>query len=785
LFDYARPAAHFPHKDATSVNLPRLLLRLLLGHRLPHTAGTLSIPGNRASLRIHRDHWGVPYIEAQNDADAHFGVGFCHGQDRAFQMEMLLRLVRGTLAELVGPAALPVDRLSRRIGFHHAAGQQFAVLDSEVRETLEAYSHGVTAGATLGLPRRPHEFALLRSRPSPWTPLDSLGFIKVISFTLCANWDSELARLRVLRTDGPEALAALDPAYPEWLPITSPPGQAAGSGLARLSEEISAFLAVTGAGGGSNNWAVAASRTATGRPLLANDPHLSAGLPAHWYLAHVRTPEWAAAGATFPGGPNIVAGHNGHAAWGVTAGLIDNTDLFREQIGSDGCSVREGDRFVPCPVREEVIHVKGGETLTERVLVTPRGPIVSPALEAGDEALSLRALWLDPLPVRGLLTVHRTRNFAEFRRELAHWPLASQNVAYADTYGTIGWQMMGQAPRRRKGGGLIPQAGWEPDAGWEPSPVSFDEMPHDTNPACGFLATANTKPWPDGAGPYLGSDFIDGYRLAAINRSLSSRTDWDVTRTFALQMDQQTLAWEDVREAILAVPGAELLRDWDGRTAEDSSAASVFELFLVEMATRVVRTKAPKSAEYALGKGLSPITHYNFMCFRRTGHLARLLREQPAGWFNRSWPDEIADALAVVLRRLQEAHGEAKHWAWGRLRSLIMHHPLGRGRFLSRVFNLGPVPCGGDSDTINQASVLLLEPLEPTDNIASLRAVLDVGAWDNSRFVLPGGQSGNPLSPNYADMFPLWRRGEGVPIAWAEEEIRKVTRATLQLLPVS
>jgi len=774
------------------VNLPRLLCRLLLGRRLPRTSGTLNVPGLRAPIRIHRDSWGVPHVEAGNDVDAHFGVGFCQGQDRAFQLELLLRIVRGTLAELFGPAALPVDKLSRRIGFYRSAKEQLPVLDADVYEQLEAYSRGVVAGATIGLPRKPHEFVFLRSQPTPWTPLDSLGYIKLVSFTLCANWDAELARLKVLTADGPEALTALDPGYPDWLPVTSPPEQIAGTSVDRLSHDVAAFLAVTGAGGGSNNWAVAAHRTATGRPILANDPHLSAALPCHWYLVHVRTPEWAVAGATFLGGPNVVAGHNGHAAWGVTAGLIDNTDLFREQIGPDGTSVREGDRFVACPVREEVIRVKGGESVTERVLITPRGPIVGPALDVGDEALSLRALWLDPLPVRGLLTIHRARSFEEFRKELAHWPLSSQNVAYADASGTIGWQLMGQAPRRRKGWGTIPLPGWDMDAGWEADLVPYEEIPHLANPACGYIATANTKPQLDGTGPYLSSDFIDGYRLKAINRFLASRADWDVDLTLALQMDQLDLSWEDLRDLVLAAPaddpaaraGLDLLRAWDGRMSASSPAATVYQMFVVEMATRLVRAKAPKSAEYALGKGLSALTPYNFFCFRRTGYLVRLLKSQPAGWFARPWPVEIAAALAAAVRGLQELQGEDPNpWAWGQLRALLMHHPLGRNSSLGRIFNLGPIPCGGNTETINQASVLPLVPLEPADNIASMRAVIDVGAWDNSRFVLPGGQSGNPFSPHYGDQFPLWQRGEGIPIAWSPEEVRKATRATLELRP--
>ena len=774
------------------MNFPRLLLRLLLGRRLPVTQGNLRVPGLRASIRIHRDRWSIPYLEADNELDAYFGIGFCHGQDRTFQLELFLRVVRGTLSELVGRDALPIDRLSRRIGFYRAAAAQWPLLDAEVRDAIEAYARGVCAGATHGLPRRPHEFVLLGSRPVPWTPLDSLGVVKLISFTLASNWDIELARLKILLEDGPEALAALDPAYPSWLPATAPPGKEAGAALNRLAEELKSFTQLVRKGGGSNNWVVAASRTATGRPLVANDPHLDTRLPPHWYLLQARTPQWAVAGASFLGGPAVQAGHNGHAAWGVTAGMIDNTDLFREQIGPDGRSVRQGDSFVPCEVIEEVIAVKGESSVTEQVLITPRGPLISPALLGVSEALSLRAVWLDPHPLDGLLRLHRVRSFEEFRQVGEHWPAASWNMVYADQTGVIGWQMFGQAPKRRKGWGLIPLPGWEPDAGWEPDLVPASELPHVQDPSAGFVATANNQPLPDGVGPYLGADWLDGYRVAAIGRELSARADWDVPRTLALQMNQRAVAWDDLRDAVLSAPEGDadarqalaMLRGWNGHVSVDSPAAAVYELFLSEMEGRTARAKAPRSFAAALGEPFGPITPYNFLCYRRTGHLARLLREQPAGWFSRPWPEETADALAAVVRGLRSRHGsDPAGWAFGRLRPLILRHPLSRKSWLAPIFNLGPIPFGGDADTINQGAVLPLDPLAPVDNIASLRMAVDVGAWSNSRFSLPGGQSGNPLSPHYDDLFPLWQRGEGVPIAWTEQEIRQSARETLELTP--
>jgi penicillin amidase len=785
------------------VNFARRLLHLL-GRRLPRTQGSLHVSGLQAPVRIHRDRWGIPHIEADNELDACFAIGFCQGQDRAFQLELFLRVVRGTLSELVGRDALPIDRLARRIGFHRAARAQWPLLDADMQALMEAYARGVAAGATEGLPRRPHEFVLLRSRPTPWTPLDSLGVVKLISFTLASNWDIELARFKILIEDGAEALAALDPAYPAWHPVTAPPGQEAEPALDRLSEELKTFATLFGKGGGSNNWTLAASRTATGRPLLANDPHLDARLPPHWYLIHARTPRGAWAGATFLGGGAVQAGHNGFAAWGVTAGLIDQADLFREQIGPDGRSVRQGEQFVPCEVREEVIAIRGEGSVTEHVLITPRGPIITPAVQGSGEALSLRAVWLDPRPLDGLLRLHRVRSFTDLRKAAEHWPATAQNMVYADQTGAIGWQMFGLAPKRRKGWGLIPAPGWELGAGWEPDLVPAEQLPHAHNPPQGFLATANNQPLPDGVGPYLGSDWLDGYRVASIVRELNARSDWDVPKTMALQMNQRAVAWDEMRDAVLsggltppargadATPLAEadahqaleLLRAWNGHVAIDSPAATVYELFLAEMEGRTARAKAPRTFAIVLGAPLGPITPYNFLCYRRTGHLARLLREQPAGWFARPWPDEIADALASVIRRLRAEHGDdPSRWAFGRLRTLTLHHPITRKSWLAPFFNLGPFSYGGDADTINQGAVLPLDPLAPADNIASLRMVVDVGAWSNSRFSLPGGQSGNPLSPHYDDLLPLWLRGEGVPIAWTEDEVRRAAVQTLELLP--
>jgi len=774
------------------VDFARLAFGLLLGRRLPIAHGSLALRGISGSIEISRDRWGVPHIRAGSEADAWFGLGFCHGQDRAFQLESLLRLVRGTVAEVVGVDAIALDRLSRRIGFHRSAARQLPVLSDGVRASVEAYANGVTAGETAGLRHRPHELVLLRRRPTAWTAADVLAVGKLQACLMVSCWDTELARLRILADDGAEALAALDPSYPPNHPVTAPPGAPAGAAIDRLASDIARFTAATGVAGGSNSWALVGSRTATGRPLLANDPHLAPTLPSPWYLCHIQTPEWACAGASFAGAPGIAAGHNGLGAWGLTAGCVDNADLFLEQIGLDGRSVREGDAFVACPLHSEQIRVRGGQTVVEEVLETRRGPIIGPALDGEKRAISLRAVWLDALPLEGLLYLPRSRSFEQFRHCFASWPGPSLNMTYAHADGSIGWQLAGQAPKRRRGHGRLPTPGWLEDAGWEQQHIPFDEMPWVRNPSAGFVASANNRPLPAGEGPFLGEDWADGFRMARIVEALARRDDWDVAGTMALQLDQRSLVWRAIRERVLASPpqnpdtriALELLESWDGSVSATSAAASVFELFVSEMTLRIARAKAPRSYAWALSRGFSRLMPHTNLDFRRAGHLVQTLLDRPDDWFERSWPDETADALAAAVARLRSLRGApADRWGWGSVRPLTLTHPMSRRRLLGRVFNLGPFPWGGDTNTIGQAGVDLIEPLSQPNAIAGLRLVVDVGAWDKSRFALAGGQSGNPCSPHYADQLPLWRRGEGIPIAWDEGDVNTATREMLRLVP--
>jgi penicillin G amidase len=764
-----------------------LTLRLL-GRRQPRLRGRLRVPGLRSTLSIRRDRWGIPHVDAETDVDAWYGLGFCHAQDRAFQLEANLRAARGTLSAVFGPATLGFDRLARRLGFGRVAERQLPQLDPEIRGRIAAYVAGINAGLSHGCRRAPHELALIRARPTPWQPADVLAFAALQSFGLGANWDIELGRLKILVEDGPDALLAVDHGYGEWLPVTSPVGATAGPALGRLADDLAAFRAATVGAGASNAWALAGSRTASGHPILAGDPHLPPLLPPQWYLAHLRTPRWQLAGATLTGGPAFPVGHNGFAAWSITAALTDASDLFIEQLEPDGRSVRSSDAPEECRIIEEQIRVRGEPPVTEVVLITPRGPLVSPALDDVPHALSLRAVWLEPLPLRGFLDIGEARSFEDFRRAFAEWPGPALNVVYADADGHIGWQLIGQLPRRRSGYGTIPRPAWELDAGWD-GLVEFDEMPHEVDPPTGWVANANNAPRPlaDDDSPFLGIDWLDGYRMARISEVIDGADDWGVAECQRLQLDVTSVPWRELRSTVLdarpptpqARQALDLLKAWDGRVSADSPAAAVYELFMAELAAAFSAHRAPNSWRWALGAGFGPAMPRTLLVARTASWLIRLLHDRPD-----AWEAAIGAALSSAVERLTADHGDdPAAWAWGHVRPLTLQHPYGRQPGFERSFNLGPVPWGGDSNTPAQASLRPLDPLANPAAVAMTRAVFDLGDLERSRYVLAGGQSGNPRSRHYRDLFEHWRRGEGVPILLSGESIETATVATLTLEP--
>lgn len=780
------------------MNAARRLMGLILGTRKPQHAGEVRLPHLLGSATVRRDRFGVPYIEAGSERDAWFALGFCHAQDRAAQLELIVRAVRGTLSAMIGPDGIPVDRLSRRIGFRRAGEAQLMRADAVVAEQLRDYVRGVNAGLDHG--PRAHELALLSTAPTHWESADVQAYSALLCFMLASNWDAELMRLKVLELDGPHALAAIDPAYPGHLPSSAEPLVEAGTAADRLAADLATFDELVGRSGGSNGWALSPDKTKTGRALLANDMHLMSALPPPVYLAQLRAPGLEAAGASWVGVPAFAPGHNGHIAWGATAAHVDNTDLFVERIGPDGLCVQDGDGWTRCAVLDEVIEVRGQGTITERVLITPRGPIIATADRDAPHraslqnapvhtgALSIAATWLAPRPYGGLYHAHRAKTFEELRGMFEAGSTSTISAVYADVEGNIGWHLAVEVPRRRAGFGAVPMPGWRRECGWD-GIVPFDELPRVKNPAHGFVCTANNQP--QRTGPWLGVDFLDGYRQAAIAERLAAKSDWDMESTIALQRDTTSLPWREIGGAVLAARptcrdselGRALLERWDGRMAADSEGASVFALFCASLVRRIIRSRAPNAAAWALGQPFTALIPSTTMSTRRMGHVCRLVRDKTPGYVP-DWDHALASSLAEAVQELRARHGAASSsWCWGQVRPLVMEHAFAQQPPLDRVFNIGPIEGTGDNTTIAQGGVDYATPVTKQGWVPLLRAIFDVGNWDACRFAIVGGQSGNPCSPHYDDQIGVWRSGAGVEVAWTPACIRERTITTLVLQP--
>lgn len=776
-----------------------LVLLFALGHwfvfgrSLPKVNGRIRVTGAKAPIEILRDEWGVPHIYAKDAADAAFGLGFCHAQDRMWQMELNRRVGSGRLSELLGERAIPADRFLRRLGLRRAAEKEFAAVEGEVKETLESYAKGVNAA--LAKIRLPLELKLLGVKPEPWTPTDSLVWSKVMALSLCANWEGELVRGKVVQKLGVEKAVKIDLFYPEGVPVVIPPGTGSIAPSARelekLYEEAKPYLALGTVGSASNNWVVAGHRTASGRPILANDPHLKLSLPSVWYEAHLIAGDDAdrgridVYGATLPSLPSVVLGHNRDVAWGFTNSFADVMDVYVEKFDPKNREQYEfKGAWEKATIVRETIKVKGGADVVEEVMITRHGPVVAGVPLAANvvpttgkpyvppPALSLRWAALDVgHTTRAALAMQRARSAADVREALRDWHTPSQNVVFADK-DDIGYVMAGVVPIRGKGSGLVPVPGWTGEwewTGWVP----FEELPQAWNPDAGYVATANNKVVGPGYKHHISWDYMNGYRVGRIEQMLKerSRLTWEDCRD--IQRDVFTQAGFEFSRIVaprlvpsgpIETSAASLLSLWDGHATVESGGAAVYELMVLEFVRRALLPLLGKELlEEVMGKTDNPLQPFGTMVGRYTSWAVRMAKERPDGILaaGETWDGVTSAAFrAAVAMLVREAGTDPSAWQWGELHRFKLDHPLAAQKPLHLIFGSPDMAIGGDTDTPLQTALVPHVSLRADAWAPSWRHIVDFADIDQSRSVFPGGQSGHPGSPHYLDQLPLWYRGE-------------------------
>jgi penicillin amidase len=824
-----------------------LVTGFMLTHRpLPQTTGQLEVPGLAGEVTVVRDEHGIPQLYGDSMDDLMRAQGYVHAQERFYEMDIRRHLTAGRLSELFGDTALETDKFIRTMGWRRVAERELALVSPDTRVALEAHADGVNAYLAdrplgeLGL-----EYTVLRAggldyRPEPWTPVDSLAWLKAMAWDLRGNMTDEIDRALALADHTQAEVRQLYPPYPydEHAPIvgqgavvdgvfeqdaTEPatrlprrPGylSRARPVLRRvhgLADRMPALLG-KGDGIGSNAWVVSGDHSATGEPLLANDPHLGVSVPGIWMQMglHCRTVSedcpLDVAGFTFSGVPGVVIGHNADIAWGFTNLGPDVSDLYLERVRGDRW--RYDDQWRNLRTRTETIEVRDGDDVKLTVRSTEHGPLLSDVSEdyeqlgrqapvdhpepGGDGyAVSLAWTGLQPAPTAdAILRLNLATDWDSFRKAAARFDLPAQNLVYADREGHIGYQAPGRIPIRKSGNdGNLPAEGWRPDDDWTGNYIPFDGLPNVLDPDEGFIVTANQAVIGPDYPFHLTDDWDRGYRSQRIRDVIEDEDELSVAEMQALQTDNRNPIAPALTPYLLEIQlpstywddGQEKLRTWDYNQDRDSQAAAYFNVVWRNLLERTFEDELPEEVWPDGGQ-------------RWMAVVSRLLGRPADPWWDDATTDGEVEARDDILEdALRDARDEmtrlqarnAEEWSWGHLHHLdLTNQTLGTSGIglVEALVNRGPWEVGGGGSAVDATSWDAVEGYAVTA-APSMRMVVSMRDFDESRWINLTGVSGHPYSDHYTDQTDLWAEGETLPWAFSADAVDAAGTATLRLVP--
>lgn len=751
----------------------------------------ISIAGLKDGVTVRRDGRGIPYIEAKNDSDLYYAQGYATAQDRLWQMDLYRRVARGETAELFGKTVLEEDRRWRRFGFAKIAQDSLPYLSPELKAALENYARGVNAYiATLTKDTLPVEFKILQYSPRDWQPTDTIVVGKILADALSTTWRQDLIKASLAdfpkekQTDLYDLMTAHDVVlFGKDTDIKSPKSKVKShlritadelriaereEAIRKSSLERIGFYAEELAA--SNNWVISGKRTIDGKPILANDPHLQANAPGIWYLSHLSTPTMRVSGVTFPGVPGVVLGHNESIAWGATNVGPDVQDLYLETFNEAGKYKTPSGWETPL-VRKEEIKVRANplkpetETVTLEVQETRNGVIVT---EEAGKKFALKWTARDPKngEFEAFFGLNRVKDWNGFKNALKTYGGAAQNFVYADVKGNIGWYAAGRIPLRKTGEGALPYDGATDDGEWT-GYIPFEELPHLYNPAEGFIVTANQR--------IVGTD----YKYFGM-MTRGAATPWRARRIYDLLKANTKVSMDDVRDVqydsfnipisnlsgeIVRLKAASpetlaVLRGWDGRMTANSKGAVLANEIRTCLANRIAEENKPVP--------VGGIREYV---------LWRAVERKSARWLPKQFSDypsffKACDAEArKSLSDAKRLGADEANWVWGNLFKARFAHPLAVAPLIGAQFAAPSVGIDGSGQTPNVGSSV------------SMRFIASPGNWDQTRHVIPLGQSGDPQSPNYKDQFEAWRTGTPAIFPFTKAAVEKSAKETVLLVP--
>jgi penicillin amidase len=734
---------------AINLSIAVLIAALLVGtywllwRPLPKTSGEITAPlAGKGS--VERDAIGVPHITATSWQDAIFLQGYVTAQDRLWQMDSIRRLASGELAEVIGPLALDADRETRHLRLERLAEAQEQHMTADAREIFAAYARGVNYFIETHRGQLPIEFTILGYEPRPWQVRDTILVGLQMQRMLTNSWRGELAKLHMLQTPGDaQKVQALYPA--------------------RTGDEVAP---------GSNAWVISGAHTATGKPLLANDPHLEFGEPSPWYLVHLRAPGLDVTGASLAGVPAVIIGHNQRIAWGMTNLEFDLQDLYAEKLDAQSGRYAYGNQVEQSRIEAEKIPVKGQKSVEQVTIVTRHGPLL-----VSDQNVNYVLRW-SANDVAGLdfafLALNRAKNWDEFNGALQRFPGPAQNFVYGDIDGNIGYHVAGMVPIRKSATGAcagdVPTIGATGECEWQ-GYIPYAELPQIYNPPSGMIVSANQNPFPtDYKYPVTGV-FGPVYRANQIRNVLKSHEQWKASEMLALEKDVYSpflhfLAQETVK-AFAKKPASndssraaiELLKAWNGQVEIKQPAPMIASLLYVELRKAIAEKANPKTANEYAGRLASPVIEH-------------LLRERPTGWFA-NYDELLVNSLGSAIAEGQKTQGsELARWDYGLYNKLTIQNPVvGNVPMVGQYFTVGPVPMAGSSTTVKQTTSVLGP---------SFRMVIDFSDLDHSTANITLGQSGQILSSHYKDQWDAYYNGTSFPMQFGKVD----AKATLVVNPL-
>ena len=788
-----------------------LILFVLIGSyfylrkTLPDYSGSEKVNGIKSEVEIYRDNYAIPSVYAKNDEDVYFALGYLHAQERMFQMDLTRRAGEGKLSEILGRKTIAFDKMFKTLGLNSVSEEAFKNYNGAVKQSLIAYAKGVNEYIKNNSGKLTIEFDVLGYKPEPWKPEHSILIAKLMAWELNISWWSDIAFTHLIQKLGLEKVKEIMPDYKENAPTIIPEDienlASVPLDFIKVDRDFRKFTGFVGTHIGSNNWVVNGKHSNSGKPIIANDPHLSFSIPGKWYIANLHSPNLNAEGVTIPGIPGIVIGKNKDISWVVTNVMADDSDFYIEKLDSTKTKYFFNNEWHPLEVYEDTIKVKDSSDVIFEIRKNHRGPIISdihpykklfPNEEQNKTVISMRWSALSPTTdIKAFYLINRAKNWKEFNDGVKFFTSPGQNFVYGDKEGNIGYVAGVRLPKRKNNSVSFVYSGLTDEYDWEGF-VPFEENPRVYNPQQGFLASANNKTIQNY--PYhISNVWEPSSRIERITELLKKKEIHSKEDFQKYQMDFYSYYAKDIVPYILNAfkdskiesknlkTALEILRQWDFILNANSQVPTVYAVFYQFLLKNIF--------EDEMGENL--FNEYIFLANVPYRTVPVLLKENKSRWFDNVKTDVIETRDEIIRKSLKDAiefleakmNADITYWQWGKLHKLTLKHFFhGISGLLDKLFDYGPFELGGDGTTIFNTEYSLTKPyankLGP-----SMRYIYDFAEPDKYRIILPTGQSGHFLSEHYHDMTQKWLEGKLIEVNNNEEFIKKSVVDLLKLIP--